>query len=144
MNLRPNPHMRGPDLEGLHWPLPTSHLLSHCSSATLAMALLLHYARQVLILAICNVCSLFLVYYGHRSVRGSFTSHKSQFRCIFSSDRHFLINQTRVAIPPLNVLTITLLLYYFLEQLWYPVYSFVYRGPLSQSEDPREGSYLQY
>lgn len=86
----------------------------------------LHYAGQALIQGICIPWSLFLVYFGHRPVCGSFMSRKSQFKYIFSSDRYFLINQSRAAIPPLNDYTAA---FFFFKQLWYLVHSFVSRGP---------------
>lgn len=90
MNVRPSPsptstdHMIGHDLQGLHRPLPTCYFLSHCIKITLAYYSVPKYARRVLIVGTCSICSLLLISSGHRSLHGSFLLSKSQFNYFFS------------------------------------------------------------
>lgn len=81
--------------------------------------LFLKYARRVLTVGTCSFCSLLLVSSGHRSLHGSFLLSKSQFNYFFSV-WHFLIKESRAAIPPLIVPTIALLLYFlqWLLEAW--------------------------
>lgn len=125
-SLTSSHHMHGHDLQGLHWSLPTSYLLSQ---ATLAYYLFLKYASSVLI------CSLFLVYSGHRSLHGSFTSYISQIK--YFLPRHFLINQSK-EVTYSHAPAITMLLYFFFHGS-YILFTYLFTEKYyPQSKDPKD------